>query len=1008
METLRQSQSVHPGLRLLLVAGSLFLLCLIQLSVSSDTAQASGRIEGFVYDAKADRALVYANILVVGTQTGAMTMSDGGFSISPLEPGTYELQVTYVGYETLRQTVELKEGETLQVIFRLEPTEVRTKEVTIRADRPLVDVKRASTIRSFNEEELRAMALEPTLDSVIEQVPGVTIHNDKIHIRGGRTDETLLIVDGVEMRDLLSGQSQAKMVTSKAVSEVNVITGGYEAKYGQALSGIIEAKLKEGSEKFKFFLGHTTDYLLGDRRIEFHELQVSGPMKVIPGEMTYFLSLSADLQDDYVPTISDRPDGDKMEETLKDIQPYASQLYGDNWLERIAGQSRYNRPHQLRSSYTDRMAGQSFRYENFFYPKANNDWRLLFKTGWRVTESDKLSLIFTKSLSFNQGYSDQSIFDTSPDKRSYPWSWALRPGHYYTYSTDQNSLSLSWKKGITPNLSHTLTATRFFYAKHKDVNGQAFADYDPIDDFDIEELNRDLPVADQYPLFPYFRDYGDATGYEDRSSESWSLASAWGLMRGRHKYEWGFTHSLDKVQALTLDAETISNSDPLGKDFDLFRAYPASGSMYAQDRIEYESLIAGIGLRYDYFFPGAAVERLYDNWEDEVNPTINEVSRDDFIKDTHSIFGRRFKGHLSPRLYASHPILSNTHIFFNYGHFSQRLALVNLYRRTGSLSGELYPVFGNPNLNPKISVQYEIGAGHQFRPDLAAKGSVFFKDGYDYPRAYRLTLKERVGTLSNYLVYVNRDFHRSTGVELELRKRRLRHWSGGITYTYSVTRGKTSNPNSLKFIQETGGDSREVALGEIYMPWNRPHKVTLFLNVGASRGEEIRLFGVKLPEAWSLNLYTLIQSGVAYTRESITGEEISQKYSVHGPAYATTDLKLRKDISLFGLDLEGSFEIRNLFNYEAPQVIDPVSGKGVKAGEGQYWSYEYVPEYFDLPDEELVRLEGIFDPEDLDADQVASRAKNLRERIVESMISLANPDYYSAPRSFRIGLGFEW
>ncbi len=122
MKTLHLPQSIHPGLRLLLVAGSLCLLCLIQLSVFSDAAHASGRIEGHVYDAKADRALVYANVIVVGTMVGAMTMSDGGFSISPLEAGTYELQVTFVGYETLRETVELKEGETLPD-FLLHPHE---------------------------------------------------------------------------------------------------------------------------------------------------------------------------------------------------------------------------------------------------------------------------------------------------------------------------------------------------------------------------------------------------------------------------------------------------------------------------------------------------------------------------------------------------------------------------------------------------------------------------------------------------------------------------------------------------------------------------------------------------------------------------------------------------------------------------------------------------------------------------------------------------------------------
>jgi hypothetical protein len=161
--------------------------------------------------------------------------------------------------------VRLNEGETLRVNFYLKPTVTQTREVTIKAERPLVDVKRASTIRSFDQDELKSMALQPTLDSVVEQQPGVTKDNDQIHVRGGRADETLFIVDGVRTRDLLSGDSKGSTISARSVAEVNIITGGFDAKYGQALSGIIEAKLKEGTEVPRI-LRYATDRRRQERR----------------------------------------------------------------------------------------------------------------------------------------------------------------------------------------------------------------------------------------------------------------------------------------------------------------------------------------------------------------------------------------------------------------------------------------------------------------------------------------------------------------------------------------------------------------------------------------------------------------------------------------------------------------------------------------------------------------------------------------------------------------------
>jgi outer membrane receptor protein involved in Fe transport len=965
----RSRQNQVPTRRLL-VGLSLALVLFPALVTSS---LAAGRIEGKVLEAGTNKALAYANVIILNTTWGAMTQADGSFAISPLPPGSYEVRATFVGYETATQRMELKEGETLQITFRLKATVTQTREVTIKADRPLVDVKRASTIRSLDENEMKAMALTPTLDSVVEQQPGVTKDNDQIHIRGGRADETLYIVDGVKTRDLLSGDSKGNTIGSRSVAEVNIITGGFDAKYGQALSGIVEAKLKEGTDVFSGYVGYTTDNLVDDQNFDYYEVQFSGPSPVLPkvlglmgvddpGKMKFFLDLSTTVNDGWLPSIADLPGTD-----------------------------------HLISSYQDQFLGKSFRYEDFFTQKPNNAWRALFKTTWRVTKSDKIDFSFTKNLTFDQGFGESDIADINRNQTNYPYTWSQRFDHYYTNSADQNSLSLIWNSGIRKNLVHQLSVTRFYTGEHRDVRGMYWWDYDTVIDSDVL-----LPQDDT----PYFRDVGDAPDYRDRFVETWNFSTDWTWVRGRQKYDWGWSHQLENVQYMTMDATTVSQPDkPLGDEFDLFHVYPASGALYVQDRLEYESLVGGLGLRYDYWFPGDKVTRDYDNWETLNRPTINQATRDEYYASTHSIFGHRFKGHLSPRLQISHPITENDNLFFNYGHFSQRPAYFYVYAKSSSISSEEFPRIGNPNLNPEISVQYELGAGHQFRPDLALKSSVFYKDIYDYPTSTTLVLQERTTTRSNFFIYRNLDYARSTGIELEFRKRRIQHWSGAVTYTYAVAKGKSSDPNNLKLVQESGGDARETELGEIYMWWNRPHKLTAWYSLLVERGAQYSLFGKRMPSDWNFYVYTMFLSGRAYTPTDPFGNKTGQDYSRNGPLEMTTNLKFRKGFRLIGLDLEGTFEVFNLFNNRTPLTFDTATGEKYTAGEGTLYSPYQDPANLSLSDDELIEITGATVGPDQTVEEVAA---GIRRTIEGNVSSYTNPSYRAAPRSIRIGVGVDW
>ncbi len=283
----------------------LFLLSFLAFAVS---AKGAGRIEGRILDAENGKPLAYANVVLLGTAKGAMSQADGGFAITPLDAGSYELQVSFVGYETVKQTVQLEEGQTLTVTFRLRSSAVRTREVTIKADRPLVDVKRASTIRTFNES--RAQGARQPADARQRRRAATRRHqgqrSDPHPRRTGRRDP-LHRRRREEARPALRRLQGHRRSASRSVAEVNIITGGFDAKYGQALSGIVEAKLKEGTEQFHGYFGYATDRGIDDQKVDLFDFQISGPLQVMhprseaagrqrtAERSTFFLDLSADL-----------------------------------------------------------------------------------------------------------------------------------------------------------------------------------------------------------------------------------------------------------------------------------------------------------------------------------------------------------------------------------------------------------------------------------------------------------------------------------------------------------------------------------------------------------------------------------------------------------------------------------------------------------------------------------------------------------------------------------------
>ena len=224
------------------------ILFFILLSLSIQ-AQDSGSLTGSVTELSTGTKLPGVNIMVKGTYYGAATDLDGTFRIPKISPGSYDVEVSMIGYKVILKTgVVINPNETVTLDFTMEETVLSFGEdVVVLGKKPLFDVDETSSLVRVRKEDIENKVVSSVEDILSEQI-GVTTQDNEIHIRGGRIDESMFIVDGFSVKDPLSGYSGNLFINADAIEELEIVTGGYSAEYGQAMSGVVNIKLKEGQD----------------------------------------------------------------------------------------------------------------------------------------------------------------------------------------------------------------------------------------------------------------------------------------------------------------------------------------------------------------------------------------------------------------------------------------------------------------------------------------------------------------------------------------------------------------------------------------------------------------------------------------------------------------------------------------------------------------------------------------------------------------------------------------
>ncbi len=215
-----------------------FLFCFPGLS----QGQTVGKIAGRITDAETGEPLVGCNVMVLGTALGGRTDPEGAYFILNLSAGKYDLQASMVGFQRKVQSgVIVNAGKTTTVPFALSPTLLEQQAVVVQATRPDVEPEKTSTSAVLRFEDVEAIAGMRDIGDVLGLAADITDG----HFRGGREGEELYTLQGMGIVNPLTN-STAFLPIMSAVEEVEVITSGFGAQYGNAQSGVVNISMKEG------------------------------------------------------------------------------------------------------------------------------------------------------------------------------------------------------------------------------------------------------------------------------------------------------------------------------------------------------------------------------------------------------------------------------------------------------------------------------------------------------------------------------------------------------------------------------------------------------------------------------------------------------------------------------------------------------------------------------------------------------------------------------------------
>jgi len=260
--------------------GALVLLLLAMPALAF--AQNTGKLAGRILDGSNGEGLPGATVILEGTTFGTATDLDGNYFIIGVPVGSYDIKASFVGYQSKRvEGVQISTGYTREIHFTIDPG-VELDEIVVTYEKPLIQKDAIGVPKIVSAEEIIRLPVRGVAN-VAKIQAGVVAKEGSgtLNIRGGRGSEVTYYIDGIKVFGTTA-------LPQSAIEEQEMIIGSINARYGDAMSGIINITTKSGSSKFFGSIEGISSESLDDYGYNLASATLGGP--IIPGKLSFFMA----------------------------------------------------------------------------------------------------------------------------------------------------------------------------------------------------------------------------------------------------------------------------------------------------------------------------------------------------------------------------------------------------------------------------------------------------------------------------------------------------------------------------------------------------------------------------------------------------------------------------------------------------------------------------------------------------------------------------------------------
>jgi outer membrane receptor protein involved in Fe transport len=453
-----------------------------------------------------------------------------------------------------------------------------------------------------------------------------------------------------------------------------------------------------------------------------------------------------------------------------------------------------------------------------------------------------------------------------------------------------------------------------------DRNGNGIYDV-PNEQYDSGEPYTDVNGNGKYDYggnnnFYDIGSYQDETVWHHRQIQQYVLEGRIFRQMGAHELKAGA--ELKKEHLIKQDIRSLEQPyngrddgglyPGIGELRDFYDYKPLSGAIYLRDNIEYGSMIASLGFRYDFFIQSNGLEQVALN--DDLGSGI--------------IYGDRTR--FSPRIGFSYPISDKAKIHFNYGHFYQLPSYSFMYDRN-TTAASANDVVGNYNLDYEKTIQYSFGVKYAMSEDYSVDISGYFKDEFDKINSANIRLGGGALVVQRY---ENRDYGRSRGFEVTVEKRGGRLINGEVNYTYAFAYGKQSQARTTYF---SDFYLSQESLSEKPMDNDVRHSLNCGVQLVIPETMKPRLFGLRIPNGWTFSVQGSFESGRPFTpTEKYPNLSIEEgvdidENSMRRPSVLNFDVRFEKYFKLVSLNWRFIVWVDNLLDNKNVQSVYSDTGR---------------------------------------------------------------------------------